>query len=773
MSNSDYSVYGSDGLATLNTRGQAPETRMARASDAASRIQTLFYAERQGRTQRRARLKGLVDGNPPYLNSDIRKAGRAQACNVNWRVPEFYLNMGRYAFYEIFAETPTFCTVETDMGETGQREEWSNIITEEFDKLLRSDSSWDRVMQFSIYDMVLYGCGPLVFPDEHDWRNQFIPCSDLILPDFASSDPNQWEEAVIARNYTPTELYGFIRNEERAKELGWDVEATKKAIMQAHTFWQQDMRYKQWEWHQQQLKNNAFWYNATARVIQIVHYYFREFQLPGEKEGKITHTILINPEDNQTVTADGSRAFQDNYLYRRLRRFNSWNEIIHPMYYDNDGGGYHHSVTGLGVKMYSAMEYQNRLICNVADKAFAPKILFRPLTANNDQQMNIVQYAEFGKVPSNYEVLQTPVQSFMEEGIGLNRELTNLISGNLAQYRTGLSRDGGNPITAYEAQVRTSEQSRLGRTQLNHYYNQLDWLFSEKYRRATNPKLNGFMPGGTEAVLFRNACLRRGVPAGALTNVRFVKATRTVGQGSQFLRQQSLQQILAISGMLPEGGRMNVVDDYIASIAGQSMVNRYAPKQETKESIDQLSIATLQIAAAKDGIQPIVGGSQNHYIFARAFLQAASQSLMAVQQGANPAEAVAFNKTIGPSLMAHIMALESDPTREKEAKEMMRQAQQVERMTNQLAAQLQAQAEKQAQARQRMGQQESEAQHRMRLDQMEVQHKLSMSEAKTRSQIQTKEAKTQQDLAIRDAVTASDINRKNAEAAASAAAPIE
>src|SRR4030095_16824269 len=156
----------------------------------------------------------------PYRPTDLRRAGRSQACNVNWRVPEFYLNMGRFAFYEVFSETPTYCTVETDLGNVDQKKEWSGIITEEFDKLLRSDTSWDRTMQFSIYDMVLYGCGPLVFRDEFDWRNDFIPCGNLIVPDFSPSNPDEWEEAVVACNYLPTELYGFIRNEEKAKELG-------------------------------------------------------------------------------------------------------------------------------------------------------------------------------------------------------------------------------------------------------------------------------------------------------------------------------------------------------------------------------------------------------------------------------------------------------------------------------------------------------------------------------------------------------------------------
>lgn len=769
------SIDGSEGLQTLNESGAPPETRMASASDASARIQTLQYSERQGRSQRRALVKGLTDGNPPYRPADLKNAGRSGACNVNWRVSEFYLNMGRFAFYEVFSETPTYARVDTDYGDPGKREEWSNIITEEFDKLLRSDRSWDRTMQFSIFDMVLYGCGPLVFRDEFDWRNEFVQCGRLLVPDFAPSDPNIWEEAAICRDYLPAELFGFIRNEEKAREMGWNVEATKQAIMQAHTYWQKGGQYNQWEWHQQQLKNNSFWYNSTSKVVQVVHYYYREFPLPGEAQGCITHAILINPEDNQvTGSSDstGPRSATSSYLFQKIRRFKNWSEIIHPMYYDNDGGGYHHSVTGLGVKMYSAMEYQNRLLCNVADKAFAPKILFRPLGADNDQQMNIVQYAEFGKVPAGYEVLQTPVQSFMDEGVVLNRELTSLISSNLSQYRTSLSRDGGNPITAYEAQVRASEQSRLGRTQLNHFYYQLDWLFEEKYRRAINPNLNGFMPGGSEAVKFRNRCKERGVPEIALRKFRRVQATRTVGQGSQFMRQQALQQLISISGMLPnEGGRMNLIDDYIASVAGQSMVDRYAPKQETPEAADQMAIATLQIAAAKDGVAPVVGGSQDHYIFARAFIQASAEAIQSVAKGADPAQVVAFNKTLGPALMAHVGRVQADPTRAAEAKEMARIAAQIESQTNQLASKVAAQAQKQQVVAQQQQQAQNELAANAKLKETELMLTMQLEKAKAQQEMEIAKAKSDQELAIADAESASRISLATAESAAKMSAP--
>jgi hypothetical protein len=466
-----------EGLETLKKNGQPPHTRMEDALESSYRVQQIMNAEKRGRSSRRALVKGLVDGNPPYRQVDLKRAGRANQCNVNWRVSEFYLNQARGAYYDVFSESPTFCTIHTGFGTVDQQDQWSKIITEEFQWMLEQDTQWDYVNQISNYEMVLYGCGPLVFTDETDWRNEAVLNQNLLVPDFALSDVNRWEECVIVRDYLCSELYDYIRREEQARELGWNIEATKCAIMNAHPKIESGGQYASWEWHQQMLKNKSYWYSAQSKVIQAVHYYYREFPRPGEVEGRITHCIITNPEGYQNEKTE--------YLFQHIGRFGSWLDIVHPMYSDNDGGGYHHSVTGLGVKMYSAMEYQNRLLCNLADKTFAPKILFRPTTANASEQLNIIQFGDYGKVPAQFESVQIPIGSFLEEGMAFNREMTGLVSSNLSSYTPSLSKDSGNPITAYEASVRASQHARLGKTQLNHYYNQLDRLYDKKYWRAS------------------------------------------------------------------------------------------------------------------------------------------------------------------------------------------------------------------------------------------------------------------------------------------------
>lgn len=365
----DGSLHNSSGLATLEEDGSVPSSRMDSALATRSRIQILLNADNQTRAYKRALVKGLVDGNPPYNHDDLVAAGRADMCNVNWRIAEAYLAMALAIRYGMFSDSPTYAVVDTEFGNGVERSDWGAILTEEFDKLQKEDRYFDYEMQCSQFDTVLYGVGPLIFRDSLDWRCRYNPCGMLLVPEMAKSKTEEWEESAIRVYDNPHGLYNYIRYPEAAAKRGWNVEQVKQSIVNSHPRSQEGGQYMNWEWHQQQLKNSSFAYSAESSAIHLGHYFFREFAQDQEEVGRITHVI---------ADLSGLGSTSNAYLYRAERKFADWDEIVHPMYYDHGGGGYHHSTIGMGIKMWGAMMYQNRLLCNLADKVFAPKLLFKP-----------------------------------------------------------------------------------------------------------------------------------------------------------------------------------------------------------------------------------------------------------------------------------------------------------------------------------------------------------------------------------------------------------
>lgn len=745
---------------------EVPTTRLSSASQAKSIYDRMVTAD-ISRSAKRARVRGLVDGNPPYRQSQLKAEGRDYQCNVNWRTAESYFNNASGAFYDIFSEAPSYATVRLKLPDDNQGEYKSRCATEHFDWLLRGEGCFDYHMQVSQNEMVLFGRGPIVFQDEFDWRPTSILDGALRVPDRTKSDTELWELATVEVEYQCHELYEKIIDEKSATAAGWNVAAVKQAIIRS--FPKTNDQYRTWEWCQQNLKMDSLGTSYQANTIQVVHFFYREFKRKEDSESKISHKIILANEEGGETTGDPPKV---EFLFEKERRYDSWHQCVHPMYYDHGGGGFHHSVTGMGVKMYAPIEYQNRLLCNLADKAFTPKVMLKSPSEGGDDAVMLQQFGDYAVIKPGVEVVQTPISGVMEEGTVFNREITGIISSNLSAYRMNLQREQGNPITAREVDQRASEQARLGKTQLSRYYQQLDHLYAEMYRRSTQKLVKG-TPGYDRAKEFQDRCEKNGVTLEELRKVEHVRATRIAGQGSEILRQQALGELFTgVLPMLPETGRDNLITDVIASRVGQSHARRYYPQAELRDRpTDQLAIAMGQVADMKIGVAAVVTDTQNPVIFAQAFLKAAAEASATLEQGANPSEVAQFIELAGQATAQHLERLKQDPSRKAVYEALNEQFMQLAKIHDQLVKQLEAQSEQESQAlMERM-----EAQKRAQAIQngqdpatmikaAETAAKIRMQQEKTDAALTLKVQKQEQDMALKDARTAHEIktsNRKN------------
>jgi hypothetical protein len=219
---------------------------------------------------------------------------------------------------------------------------------------------------------------------------------------------------------------------------------------------------------------------------------------------------------------------------------------------------------------------------------------------------------------------------------------------------------------------------------------------------------------------------------------------------------------MALYPTLPtDAGRNNLLSDYIASKAGQSMVERYNPPIQLPSEIDdQRALATLQIAASKDGIAPVVTGNQNHYVFASLFLQSAATAAASLAQGGNPFEVYQFIDTIGPATIQHIDAVSRDPMRRKDAEVMQKQWKELAQLHDKLGAQLQQQAQQQkeqAAMQQRADAMRNGQDPELQIKAAEAEAKIAMQQRKTDASLAQKAQKHNQSLAINDAKAANSI----------------
>jgi hypothetical protein len=731
-------IYPGDSPLTLTESGQVPETRMADAQATQDFVRRLINNDVDGgRSFKRSRVNGLVDGNPPYSDSKLLKANRRDACNANWGTGRTYLEAGAGAFYDLQTEAPSLVAIKLEIGKPEERVLWERAMDSEADRVLASDPVWDWESQQSQNEMVLHGIGPLFF--ENSWKvlPRFCRAADLKVPEFTRSDTHYWDAAVILAEYYPPQIYEFIKDQEEATASGWDVEYTKLVIARAVDIKQQLGVQYDWEFLQQELKNNSLSLYDSSKVVRLAYVFVKEF------DGRITQSVV------ERDSYSGSPA---KYMFHHIGRYRSWGEAIHPMYYDRGNGGMHHSVTGLGVKMYKALEYENRLFCNQMDKAFAPKLIFKPSSVEATSRFQLTTYSDYATVSPGYDAIQNPMAGILNDGLSMFQAGRNLLMSNLSGYRQPLaSSEPGNPPTKYQKQLEAYQQSSLNKTTISRYYKQLDKLYGEIVRRLCD--LNN---PDNRAVEFQRRCQAKGVPREAFGRVESAGAVRVIGQGSAFLRKEAVDALVPLLGSFPEDGQRNLLNDKIAAEAGRGAVDRYNPQRKMMAS-DQEERAMDQVAGMKLGLPPVITSSQNPVTFAGVFLRSAVQAAQSLQQGADPAEVSTFLHVAGPAVMAHLQRFRTDLLRKPIWDVMERQWKQLSQMAQKIDGLVAAQR----QHAERNGQRAAQVSTDENLKAAQVRSKLLLNAAKTRQQIELRSARHQQDMQLADAKTAADIRRSN------------
>ena len=724
-------MYESSGsLKTLDTDTlQPPVSRMDKAIDVNAFVRRLVDNDYK-RSYKRSRLNGLVDGRPPYSATKLRENGMASHPNVNWGRARNYLESATGAFYDLFNEAPSYMTVETSFGTAEQRESWNNILSSEVDRALKSSPVFDYEMSLSIDNMVLHGCGPMLFENNDRCLPKAFLCGDLKVPEFTKSDTFYWDACMIQATYYPPELYEFIANEEAAKATGWDVEHTRKVIANAIGIRNEAGILYEWEFYEAEIKNNSLSYYDESKICRLAHVFWKEF------DQRITHVI---------VERDYASGTEIKYLYRNIGRYAEFSNAIHPMYLDHGNGGYHHSVTGLGVKMYGAMEFENRLICNLAAKAFSPKMLFKPTSSDATQKIQMARFGEYGVLPKGTDVLQVPVSGIVADGIEMY-ELTSALNADvLSAYKQAPTQKTGNPVTKFEKMMQAALQSALSKTQFNRYYGQLDMLYREIYRRLTN--LNSRCEVAME---FQHRCHDQGVPKEAMVRVDRLQATRVPGQGNGFMRKIAIDSIFQIAATLPEDGRNNLVRDKIAAEAGQSAVDRYFPQKGSAMPTTQEVDAQTEVAKMKIGMPTKIASEQDPVTFAVTFIQAAQQAIQSLQQGASPFDVYHFLQLDGPAIGGQLQRFANDPTRKGIHDQLSKQLEMIAKTSDQLHKQLQEMVKKQQQQKQKQGQAMNDAQ----LKQAKLQADIALKKQKQDAMLQQRAQKHAQDLSLSDMETA-------------------
>ena len=723
------------GLIDPNVGEKPPKSRVEDAGSVRSMLYTLIDDD-QIASYRRSQIQGIIDGNAPYNDQQLRELGQADRVNVNWGHAESKVESAVIPYFDLLTSVPNYATVRTQYGkDISKREEWSRTISEEFHKLLaKTNPGFLAQHQIAHKQLVIHGQACLYWPDGTDFKAKAIDPWSLVVPKGASVNQDDWEFCYVLDEMYCEELYRYIENPEAANRGGWNVEECQQAIMDARVD-EQDQR-RPWEWYQKELKNNALYYSyAKSKIIKVAHMFVKEY------DGRISHYIF-------------DRLNSTEFLCEMPSRYSKFSNAF-TVFLNGVGNGYYHGVRGLGQKVYKWAEAINRVNNALLEGVIVGSaVMFQPNSAADAEKIKTIQVGPYKILPPGMNLTQVSVGSNLSSAMQVAAMFQGQEADEISTFIPMVGGGGGRKKGNKEIEAEMGEKSRLTNVKAEIYLQALDLHYKEVYRRAANPNILPEDQGGNEAIAFQEACMNRGVPAGALLDIESVKATRSIGQGSAAARLAAMSQISEYLPQLPESSRKNVINATVAAIGGgQIAIDAFGIPQETKPDGNELSISSLENNAFQSGGQVIIDPDQNHFVHLTVHLKFCESMVQGVQdQKADPRQVSVVLQSAIPHILTHLKYLEEDPTRDEQFNNLNEQTSELMKVADQINS-MAKQMQEQEMAQQQQGQQQQDpkamvAMNKIQLDRMKLQNDIQIKQAKAQHQMQLQDRKTAQRLMV-------------------------
>jgi hypothetical protein len=726
-------------VGNLNPDGSAPASRI-RDPDSLHQVYLRLKQADDVNARNRAEVDAMFDGAPPYADNILRQAGMASRCNLNFGESEYMLEAALAGYIDLINSVENLISVRVKEEDPQKKSDYEQIIATGFTKMLREwDEFFPRYMLNANY-FVKHGVSINYWEDEYDWRWQVSKIGDFLIPRRTWANEDSIEVAVSPRIMRAHELYNFIKDQERAKSLGWNIEEVQKAIL-ANTGAQSTYHITDWERYEEDLKNNdLFVAHGSGSEIRVIHGWVKEY------DGTISHYISL---------ADGSN---EDFLYQKRGRFSKACDAFVTFTYGVGTNGFYQSIRGLGYKIFPHIQVSNRMRCQLVDGSMlSSSLLIQPESEDALENLAFEYLGPFSIMQSGVNIVDKQLPNFGQNAIPVLQDMAEQLQRRAGAYTAPTGNPNSTERTKFEVQAQLQGDAHLTTASMGLFYAPWERLLRGCFKRATREDYLGYERGGRQVMAFWKYCTERGVPLEVLhRKIESVNAVRSIGAGSDQLRLVAFDEMMQMMGQFDEQGRTNLLRDRIATRVGYDQVDRYVPEQPNLRPVVDQKIAELENAAMAQGKQIQVSPSENHFVHAQVHIQDIAQQAEALKQGqADPQQAVAYAQVAFPHATQHLEQIAQDASRKQEYGQMKKALQQSSEIFEQTSEKIQSQQAKQQGA----PQQGSGAEDQVKLQQHQQEMQLEAERHQQKMALEAAEAK--QKLALRDAEMAQKIRQQS------------
>lgn len=724
--------------------GELPKNRL----NDARKAQQIFWNLHQANKARNAYgsyLQGICDGNPPYRQSSLRQNAQGWRANFSTMESKSRKDAAKTPYYDLFASGPTYCEIRTSKpGPTLDAVSASGVITEEFYEMLRAWPGFDLNFWQALDDFVGFGRGWIYWPTMDSWHFKRVPWWKVRFPDGTSVDPEEWEMFSVEHTYNPVNLNSYVRDESNATAAGWNIDRVRKALENATPIDANNA--EDTLVVQQMIRDQDIALQYRSSTVQAASIYVREW------DGKWSRMIV---ETGKTATT-GPELRSKDWLYYKPGVADKVNQLLAPFIFEVETG----SINGLGGilrDITDQVKVKNRMRCEQVNNVFLRStVLMQAMSASSRVKSGLVTVGGgVTLIPEGMQVQQSTILGDIESTLAVNRDMDRELDTTTGVFRPQQEKPQGNPEPLGTTQLRYAQSSVLTNSAVNRFQQQMDWFFTELYRRASMD-VSGSAPAIKAAKDFQNRCHDRGVSEDQLRKVDWVRAVRVIGNGSPAMRAQltsEIAQFLPVLGLGQRGIR-NLGKAIISARGGQDMVDRLMPMEDQQDLPTQQDREALEEnAAVKIGSPVVVVENDNHEVHLRRHFEGAAGALQAVQNGGDPHEAAAFIQGVLPHIGQHIQLLGNKELQ----KNAIKMAKQLEGQLRQLISAIQQDTPDPRKQQRVMSD--------IELDQLETQSKIQDRNVKTQAALRDKEMKSRHAMALQELEATQRMNIEDAQSA--------
>ena len=613
------------------------------------------------RKSKDAKVEGMLSGKAPYDPAKLTKAGLEYMSNVNWGTGENLFESIAAPYWNLLQDVENLVEFKTTIADDYTNFEIGKIVSEEFDKVIRSWNRFIPYMNQSQTQYLKFGHCTLFWDDEDDWRFKVGDNFKVHYPNGARIYSDDVDVVVIEATQKASFLWELSQRKNIPKQ--WNSESLEKILFEASL-----------------CKKTDDGYGTTDCAVWVRRVRNNDLSLETEFKTDIAWVWLLIKEHDGKVTKIGIHPKTEcgEIAYYFDRQYDDMSEAIQILTRTQDQE-FIHGVKGYGHKNYATVEAVTRGINQIFDaNSRAGTAIFKSgATRGKDAQSTRIAMGGVTIVNKDMEFIPNPM------GANINAMLSTLgVFNQMLQNNNNIftgpdsSSNVSGTRSVSEVNMQATQESRLQKNSTTIYYNQLDQLFVNIVRKMLRAKEND--PGYEFCKVWKDNCIERGVAKEffayhkdklnmkKLPSHMEVRATRSQGAGSQsaaLIESALLMQTLAA---LPgERGKHAVLRGRIAAIAGWENVGTYMPPEDLlKQPTVEDNIASIENNQLEQGEQVEISPDQNHAVHAPKHMQR-MVSIIEAWKGQQYAlqDANKALQQLGPHFTRHLILLDRDPNR--------------------------------------------------------------------------------------------------------------